>query len=104
MADRRRSAGQREGLERRHHKRKKTCIAATMINPESDHSAACIIRNADEKGCQLYSSYLEDFPDAIFLHPKGLQAPVMARIAWKNGNMAGVQFDFDIKPDLLVEE
>lgn len=65
-------------------------------------SMDCLVRDATSSGCQIVTSQLADLPDEIWLTLDGVQKPVDARIVWRKGKQAGVQFEWDEPEDILA--
>jgi len=78
--------------ERRSASRHEVEIQAVMSDREHNKLADCIIRDANSKGCRIINAALYTVPDDVHIEIEGLSEPVLAKVIWRNGNMAGLEF------------
>ncbi len=78
--------------ERRNAPRQEAAIPAVILDYNFNKLADCIICDASRNGCRIASEELATLPDDIRIEIQGLTGSVLARIVWRNANMAGLEF------------
>lgn len=68
---------------------------ATVRDSDDGTEFTCVILDASKSGCRVVCNRLDELPDAIMIHPQGLDRPIRARIAWRCHRIAGVHFLWD---------
>jgi len=85
----------RTGKERRENLRRRVRLFGNLVDPDNEHNAVCLIRDASVEGCKIYSGFLHQFPDNVMIQLEGLSGPAPGTIAWREGNLAGIRFRFE---------
>jgi hypothetical protein len=67
-------------------------IKAVISDREHNKLADCIILDANSKSCRIGNVALYTVPDDIHVQVEGLSEPVLAKLVWRNGNTAGLEF------------
>lgn len=80
--------------EQRQHERFKVLLSATVLLKDDSIGIRCCVRDASVGGCLVVSSRVLDFPDSVELVIDGFDQPLFAKVAWRTGRTAGLQFDW----------
>lgn len=81
--------------EKRAHERFKVFLNAIVMLDDHPVGVWCSVHDASAGGCLLISSQVFDFPDTVELVIESIDQPIFAKIAWRSGMTAGLQFDWD---------
>ena len=87
-------------VDNRKSERRKACIQAFVADADDAFDVKCVIRDVSKTGCKLVSGQLHELPDRIQLIPEGFKTPLAARIVWRNGRVAGLQFEAPVSGDI----
>lgn len=90
------------GIENRARDRVKSVAQAFASDLCETFDIKCMIRDASASGCLLVSRRVDELPVIFNLTPEGFEKPMRAKIAWRNGNMAGVQLLNEDDPEVKV--
>jgi hypothetical protein len=52
----------------------------------------CVINDANSLGCKITHAALYTVPDDVHIEVEGLAAPMLAKVVWRNGITAGLEF------------
>ncbi len=92
--------------DRRNAPRQEAAIPATIKDYNLEKLADCLICDASRNGCRIASKELAALPDDILIEIRGLTEPILARIIWREGIMAGLEFiwvgEVSLPEDALV--
>ena len=80
--------------EQRQHERFKVLLNGRVLLNDGSIGVRCCVRDASEGGCLVVSSRVLDFPDSVELVIDGFDQPLFAKVAWRTGRTAGLQFDW----------
>ncbi len=81
--------------EKREHERFKVFLNAIVMSDDHPVGVWCSVHDASAGGCLLVSNQVADFPDTVELIIESIDQPLFARIVWRSGMTAGLQFDWD---------
>jgi len=72
--------------------RYEVAIPAVVSDTDQNKLIECTISDANSKGCRIINAALYTVPDTIHIEVRGLAEPVMAKVVWRDGNTAGLEF------------
>jgi hypothetical protein len=67
-------------------------LGATIVHGEHLHCVDCIVRDASDTGVKISIPPLTVLPDRFWLLDHRLAVAHEARLAWRRGNFAGLEF------------
>jgi len=79
--------------DRRDDLRYETVMRATVRGADQSESLSCIVQNASGSGCLIVCNEADSLCGDVFVRLDSKEEPIAGRIAWRKGNMVGVQFD-----------
>jgi hypothetical protein len=80
--------------QKRRSSRSNVLLKATLESPGA--SLAVVLRNLSQDGALVQGQCLPEEGSRVLFHRQGLSVP--SRIAWCDGNFAGLQFDYPLYP------
>ena len=79
-------------MERRSESRRKVLLRAKASGVGETQAIDCVIQDASFSGCCLISDDVDKLPQEISLAISGFEETFIARVVWRKGDMAGVEF------------
>ncbi|MGI9382677.1 MAG: PilZ domain-containing protein [Methyloligellaceae bacterium] len=79
-------------MERRSANRRKVLLRAKATGVGDTQPIDCVIQDASFSGCCLVSEDVDKLPQEISLAISGFDETFIARVVWREGDMAGVEF------------
>lgn len=92
------------GGERRGVPRQKVDVPALVLDRDFKPLAKCSICDTSRTGCRIVLADGDSVPDEIRIEIEGLTGPAMARVVWREGRFAGVEFIWDSDVYMLEDE
>lgn len=78
--------------DRRKAPRQEVEIQAVISDRECNKLTDCVINDANSIGCRITNAALYTVPDDVHIEVEGLTEPVLAKVIWRNGIQAGLEF------------
>lgn len=75
--------------------RQEVVINAIILDRKHNRITDCVIRDASKTGCRIATENASRLPDDICIRIDGLPDAVMARVVWRDGDRAGLEFFWD---------
>lgn len=79
--------------DRRSSKRQKSFLQGRIFYNNRRTSVDCLVRDISDTGAKLVFSGAVTIPDVLELHLSNKADPCRARVQWRRGNEAGVDFE-----------
>lgn len=83
----------RDWTEKRNERRRSVFLRARVFGSAEGQEIECAIQDASRSGCKIISDELDRVPEHVCLTICELGETFFGRVVWREGNMAGVQFE-----------